>query len=155
MVRLQAIESSEFFSVLGLTNRLTSFIRHSIPVKFRKWENGTWCVHVSKVYDVVQFAYEDTGYVNYSCLPPYLVSNIEADKKHWKQGSVRKEGKYSAVLDNGYYARLYLLPSAPLHVVKASYKALSKAHHPDAGGDQEEFMKVQEAYTHILREREK
>lgn len=33
------------------------------------------------------------------------------------------------------YAALHLLPSAPAPVVEAAYRALSKLHHPDRGGD--------------------
>lgn len=31
-------------------------------------------------------------------------------------------------------------------IIKAEYKQLSKFHHPDLGGDKEEFQEIQEAY---------
>lgn len=36
--------------------------------------------------------------------------------------------------------------SAPADQVRDAYRALVKKHHPDAGGDREQFLKVQEAY---------
>jgi len=49
------------------------------------------------------------------------------------------------------YGVLGLLPEAPLEVVEAAYRALAKKHHPDQGGDAEDFRRVTEAYQAIRR----
>lgn len=45
-----------------------------------------------------------------------------------------------------YYATLGVEPSAPLSEIKKAYKRKASQHHPDKGGDEAEFKKVQEAY---------
>jgi DnaJ-class molecular chaperone len=42
------------------------------------------------------------------------------------------------------------LPPLPL---QAAYRALAKQHHPDAGGDQEQFLRVQAAWDGYQKER--
>jgi hypothetical protein len=50
------------------------------------------------------------------------------------------------------YGVLHLQPEAPFEVVQAAYRALSKLHHPDAGGDAERMQQINAAYW-ILKER--
>jgi len=45
------------------------------------------------------------------------------------------------------FAALHLLPSAPVEVVKAAYKALAVIHHPDKGGDARRMQEINAAYT--------
>ncbi len=45
------------------------------------------------------------------------------------------------------FAALYLLPSAPVEVVKAAYRALATIHHPDHGGDAERMKAINAAYS--------
>ncbi len=47
------------------------------------------------------------------------------------------------------FQTLYLLPNAPPEVVKASYKALSKIHHPDVQGDAEKMVEINRAFDAI------
>jgi curved DNA-binding protein CbpA len=47
---------------------------------------------------------------------------------------------------------LHLLPTAPLAVIEASYRALARLHHPDAGGNAE-HMKLLNAARDALKER--
>jgi len=44
------------------------------------------------------------------------------------------------------FTALYLLPTAPPEVIKASYKALALIHHPDRGGDLEQMKTINQAY---------
>jgi hypothetical protein len=46
---------------------------------------------------------------------------------------------------------LYLIPNAPLEVVKAAYRALAMLHHPDRGGDIETMAKINSAYDKIVK----
>ncbi len=48
------------------------------------------------------------------------------------------------------YQTLHLLPSAPLEVIKAAYKALAIKHHPDKhGGDEERMKAINDAYRRL------
>lgn len=44
---------------------------------------------------------------------------------------------------------------APLSVIKAAFRALSKEHHPDAGGDRTVFERIKAAYDVLVEEHEK
>lgn len=51
------------------------------------------------------------------------------------------------------YQELYLIPAAPIEVVKAAYKALSLLHHPDLSNDSaslEKMIKINDAYQRII-----
>jgi hypothetical protein len=49
------------------------------------------------------------------------------------------------------FQTLYLLPNAPPEVVKASYKALAKIHHPDARGNSEKMIEINRAFEIITQ----
>jgi curved DNA-binding protein CbpA len=47
------------------------------------------------------------------------------------------------------YQILGVLSTAPDREIKEAYRKLARTHHPDVGGDPEEFKKIQEAYSLI------
>jgi DnaJ domain len=49
------------------------------------------------------------------------------------------------------YHTLHLLPTAPTELVKASYRVLSKIHHPDKGGTTRTMQRVNEAYGRLTQ----
>lgn len=51
------------------------------------------------------------------------------------------------------YATLHLLSTAPEELIKAAYKALSKIHHPDVGGDLVKMQEINAAYDAIRKDR--
>lgn len=53
----------------------------------------------------------------------------------------------------GPYDTLYLLPSAPLPVMEAVYRALVKLYHPDAGGDTQKMARINAAWDQIKGKR--
>lgn len=55
-------------------------------------------------------------------------------------------------VSSSMFAKLYLLDSAPLEVVRAVYKALAVKHHPDKGGDVGIMTSINVAYKEILGE---
>lgn len=55
--------------------------------------------------------------------------------------------------DVGPHATLYLLPSAPLEVVRAAHRALAALHHPDVGGNEERMVEINLAYDEIMGNR--
>ena len=46
-----------------------------------------------------------------------------------------------------YYKVLDVDPNSSQDVIKKAFRKLSLKHHPDRGGDAEEFKKINEAYT--------
>ena len=53
-----------------------------------------------------------------------------------------------------YYEILGVAKDAPQNDIKKRYRALSKKHHPDKGGDEEKFKEISEAYN-VLGDEEK
>lgn len=49
------------------------------------------------------------------------------------------------------YATLHLQPTAPPQLVAAAFKTLSKIHHPDQGGNEDEFKKITAAYERLQK----
>ena len=54
---------------------------------------------------------------------------------------------------DGPYATMFLLPEAPVELVKSAYRLLSMVHHPDHGGTDEQMDRLNNAYEQIRRER--
>lgn len=52
------------------------------------------------------------------------------------------------------YSVLYVTSEAPPEVIRAAYRALVKLHHPDKGGEEERFKKIQAAYESLRLEPE-
>ena len=52
-----------------------------------------------------------------------------------------------------YYSTLGVARNASPEDLKKAYKKASMQHHPDRGGDSNEFVKIQEAYERIKSER--
>ena len=50
------------------------------------------------------------------------------------------------------YAELHLLPSAPLPLVKGTYRLLATLHHPDIGGAEESMRRLNLAYAQIIEQ---
>lgn len=57
---------------------------------------------------------------------------------------------YSNRVDEAY-ATLYVTTAAPTEVVTASFRVLSKLHHPDNGGDTEVMARINAAYQELKR----
>jgi DnaJ-class molecular chaperone len=67
----------------------------------------------------------------------------EARKRKTSAGGEREAQLYSA------YAVLHLAYGAPREVVTAAYRALSRMHHPDKGGDAEVMKQINAAYSEL------
>lgn len=53
----------------------------------------------------------------------------------------------------GPYGKLFLIPGAPIEVVKAAYKALAMVYHPDRpGGDSGKMQEINMAVQEIVEE---
>ena len=56
--------------------------------------------------------------------------------------------------DPALLSRLKLPPHAGMDAIKRSFRELAQEHHPDHGGDQEEFVKVLDAYERLTGKQE-
>ena len=121
----------KFFRFKGAHPKLKEFIRFSIPIDYRYFDGAHWCVHKDHVKDALKYGLK------------------------FHESKVDKGGRAASLagsLNSDSYAVLHLRPTAPISLVKAAYKALSKQLHPDAGGDEEEFKRLTEAYNKVVNE---
>ena len=107
----------------------TDTLKKSIQTKKRIWDGNDKCWYIAKdqfdrVCHLLDTYYDETLLLDF---PPQEVSSTS-------------------------WAKLYLLPEAPLEVVRAVYKALSMLNHPDRGGDVGVMQSINGAYKEILGE---
>lgn len=57
----------------------------------------------------------------------------------------------AAPLDSEWWRILGVSQSASAEEIQSAYRALAKQHHPDSGGDGEQFIRVQKAYEESAR----
>lgn len=85
------------------------------------------------------------------------LSRVPKDHKRVEGNKVFVGSKYSAPFLSKYknavkedpWSTLFLLPSAPVFVVEAVWRALANKYHPDKGGDVSLFRKFKEAYDKL------
>ena len=103
----------------------------------------------------------------HECLGPIIQGEVvilwlevdkDTGKKHWKALHRRDQCAGGAQVveggnaSDGPHATLYLLPDAPMEVVKASYRALARIYHPDnPGGDEAKMKELNDAVEEIVR----
>ncbi len=51
------------------------------------------------------------------------------------------------------HAVLFLIPGAPLEVIRAAHRALAMIHHPDRGGDSAKMSEINVAYEVLINSR--
>lgn len=100
----------------------------SLPAAVRKFDVNVacWIVHKSKRIELEKILKQWYQKVDMSCIPV-----------------VTKE-------TSSLYRKLHLTPDAPVDLVKAAFKVLSKKFHPDVGGDNDKFLEVAAAYSEIM-----
>lgn len=128
--------------------RLSEFVRYGVkPLSYRKFDEATkrWAVHFSKLAAVVRFAKGYYDSVDYRSLPEELQIRLVAELQGKAAQEPAQEPRGRATSSDPHSV-LHLLPSAPLEVIKAAYRAMASITHPDHGGSSEEFRKIQEAY---------
>lgn len=136
----------DFFEVDKPYESVITFMRRSVPVNYRYYEDG-WFLHRDYVCDAVKLG-KCTGPVAYGDLPLDLQLEIAQDSSYYynSKSAVKPKGDSVAM----YYSTLFLTPNAPFFVVKAAYKALASRYHPDAvGGDAEKFKHITEAFEKV------
>ena len=129
----------------GAIGKLLTTVKAGIrPASRRRWnhEHSTWEIHWPWVHSVAGWARGQGYTVDWSSLPDT-----------WQMAaagaSVGAASMSGGVSQPNAFEALYVEENAPDEVVTAAFRALAKKHHPDRGGDEEEFKKISDAYEAI------
>jgi hypothetical protein len=79
---------------------------------------------------------------------------VEVTRRHFRVVEIpaEEQKRQSTHTSSDVYAVLCLLPSAPRELVKAAYRVLALAHHPDReGGDIEKMQRLNAAYEKLTK----
>lgn len=81
--------------------------------------------------------------------------NAQRARERWGCGNVEQTFRgYLAIAEKcggaAWWNVLNIQSSAGKTAIEAAYKSLAKKFHPDAGGSQEQFLKIQEAYEQAM-----
>ena len=124
------LPSGLFIQVEAPYNKpFTDELKKSVPAKKRMWYNNDKCWYVvkdqfDKLTHLMDKHYDETILLDF---PEQEVSNDS-------------------------WSKLWLIEGAPLEIVQAVYKVLSKKHHPDLGGDVVKMTEINVAHKDILGE---
>ena len=153
ILRIDYNSATEFCSLIHpYSKRFVDFVRYGIkPLSYRRWDGNSkrWEVHVAKLAVVILFAKSHFDHVDYRSLPQDLQIKIVAEMQGKQTAQETLRGHNRALLRPDPYLELHLQPTAPWEVVKAAYRALALLHHPDHGGNAEDFRRIQEAYEEL------
>lgn len=131
-------------------------IRSVVPVSARKNARNTWKFKADYYLPVATItqAYFLNTHDTYLSHPGPLPREPKDWEKKWFQfqqkEATRSADRVNALAGSDNYAALYVTHNAPVEVIKAAYRALSKLYHPDTGGDAEDFKRINEAYSALL-----
>jgi hypothetical protein len=130
--------------------RFVTYISQGIkPMTRRRYdhENKHWLVHSTRLPQAIQAGKKYFDHVDYSSLPESLqIKVVQFIEQCQKNGPVEY-----VYIKRRPRAMLHVTDDAPPEVIKAAYKALAILHHPDHGGDQEHFQRIQEAYEELIK----
>ena len=127
---IRYLPSGLFIQLEAPYNRpFTDELKKSVPAKKRMWDNNDKCWYVvkdqfDKLTHLMDKHYDETILLDF---PEQEVSNDS-------------------------WSKLFLIEGAPLGIVQAAYKVLSKKYHPDLGGDVVKMQELNVAHKDILGE---
>jgi hypothetical protein len=125
-IKLKSDDSDAFMSAIAA-------LKNCVNPADRAWRPTTksWCVDASAEFEMGEWI-------------AFCRSNFNAEVTRAKE---KRPPRATPKPEADPFATLHLLPSAPVEVVKAAYKALAVIHHPDKGGDAERMKALNAAYT--------
>jgi hypothetical protein len=128
-IKLKSDDSDAFMSAIAA-------LKNYVDASYRAWRPATksWCVDASAEFEMGEWLALCTAEFH-----------AEVTRTHAKQQTYGRRNIAKPETDP--FAALYLLPSAPVEVVKAAYRALATLHHPDHGGDVEKMKAINAAYS--------
>lgn len=117
-------------------------LKWNLPSYARRWnpEERAWMVTEDRYDDAIRILL-DHDYVVH-----YRRQYEEKARQESKPPPPPRERPQSPA-----HRVLFIAADAPPEVVRAAYRALSKIHHPDAGGDEEKMKEVNEAWSKLSR----
>lgn len=123
------------------------------PSSYRKFdtESQKWCVHWHWLGWVVPLARKYFNTVDYSELPSLWQMRAAGACIPLDEAVMREVLEKNT--ESNPYEVLCIMPEAPIEIIQAAYKALAKKNHPDTGGSDESFRRIEEAYRKILKSR--
>jgi len=140
-MRVLPHSNPSLFILEGASGHLVDYVRMSIqPVRDRRYDVATrqWTINILHLPDVVALAENEFGFIDYSLFP----DDVQIALAHNKRVILPKK-------ETNPFTVMHLLPTAPLAIVDATFRALVKIHHPDCGGNAEEFKSIVDAYDRI------
>lgn len=145
ILRIEYDKTTSFCTLIHPYNkRFIDFIRFNVkPQSYRRYnpDSKKWSVHVSRLPAIVSYGKNHFSHVDYRSLPTEYQIKLVAEMKNGMPGVSK-----IVLRDTDPYSVLFVLPGAPWEVVRAAYKALVLKYHPDHGGSQEDFIRIQNAY---------
>lgn len=130
----------------GYNKRFFDFVKFGVkPLSYRRYspDKKNWEVHISRLPLVVAYGKKQFTHVDYSSLPTDLQMDLVSQLNNLSERTVAQWHAPTA------YELLHLLPTAPIEVARAAYRALAFIHHPDRGGNSEVFREITEAFEEI------
>ena len=129
-IKLKSDDSDAFMAAIAA-------LKNCVRPMDRAWRPATksWCVDASAEFEMSEWLA--------LCTAEFHAEVTRAKEKQKE----RREGRAAPKSEADPFAALYLLPSAPVEVVKAAYRALATLHHPDHGGDVEKMKAINAAYS--------
>jgi len=132
-IKLKSDDSDAFMSAIAA-------LKNYVDASYRAWRPSTksWCVDASAEFEMGEWLALCTASFS-----------AEVTRTHAKRQERQTRATPKAEADP--FAALYLLPSAPVEVVRAAYRALATIHHPDKGGDVATMQRINAAYAAATR----
>jgi hypothetical protein len=119
-------------------------LKRSVPPNLREFEPDSKTWFVSTAGRTYLDAWLGHMSVAHSASVEWLSTDETSSDAHEHARKPHKPAKVDA------YTTLYLLPDAPVEVVKAAYKALAVLHHPDKPtGDTRRMQEIVAAYKQL------
>jgi len=115
--------------------------KRRIPPHARKWDADRRCWRVAAAWA------EDTARWLEHRFPGARRINEPQARKQSGYGSTG--GPATPIRPREPWATLHLLPTAPMEVVEAAYRALARLHHPDRGGSTLQMQVINGAYQQL------
>lgn len=140
-------------------------VKARIPSDFRRYEphNRTWFVYVPYIEEARRLCalyYPELQELNREAFD----EREERAKARREEDEARRQQAYGSRgygnpqqanphAENDPYTRLHVTRDAPKEVVDATYRALARKAHPDAGGSTQAMQALNAAYDEIKREK--
>jgi DnaJ domain len=134
-VKIKALFSDTF-------HELITSLKSRIPFTHRNYDGQlkVWMVQKCDAFDEwLEYAEREHG------------ANVTIHGQEEKKSEQRSNRKTGRNEEADPFNTLHLLPSAPVEVIKAAYKALALIHHPDKGGDLRRMQAINIAYEQLIK----